>query len=91
MTRKKIAVPVALARASRRFDLTERETEVAGLWIRANTVSGAADALKISVHTVIFHIRNIYRKFNVHCQAEFFLRVYLPDDVAAKTRSYSKK
>lgn len=72
-----ISIPAKVARAARRFDLTERETEVAALLSKAANVATIADTLQISTHTVNFHQRGIYKKFSAHCVAEFFLRAYL--------------
>lgn len=52
------------------FSLTERETEVLGHLCDQRTASWIADKLFISVSTVNVHIKNIYRKCNVHSRQE---------------------
>lgn len=49
--------------------LTSREAQV--LWYLAQgcTYARIADRLGMSVHTVTTHIKNIYRKLDVHCAA----------------------
>ena len=49
--------------------LTSRETEV--LWHLAQgcTYARIGDRLGMSLHTVTTHIKNIYRKLEVHCAA----------------------
>ena len=49
--------------------LTSREAQV--LWHLAQgcTYARIGDRLGMSLHTVTTHIKNIYRKLNVHCAA----------------------
>ena len=49
--------------------LTSREAQV--LWHLAQgcTYARIGDRLGVSLHTVTTHIKNIYRKLNVHCAA----------------------
>lgn len=70
-----------------KFRLTERERQVVGELARARNHKQIADKLGISFHTVMFHKRAIYRKFNVHFAAEFFLKIYLHGNVAARLGS----
>lgn len=46
--------------------LTRREIEVLGLLARGLTYALIADRLGISEHTVTTHIKNTYRKLDVH-------------------------
>jgi DNA-binding CsgD family transcriptional regulator len=46
--------------------LTERETEVLGLIARGCTYAQAARQLGTSAHTVGTHVKNAYRKLDVH-------------------------
>ena len=46
--------------------LTRRETEVLHLLARGLTYTRIADQLGISEHTVTTHIKNTYRKLDVH-------------------------
>lgn len=46
--------------------LTARESEVLSLIARGRTYSQVADALGVSAHTVATHIKNLYRKLEVH-------------------------
>lgn len=52
-----------------RNPLSPQETEVLNLISRGLCNKEIAYDLKISAHTVSFHLRNIYRKFDVHSQA----------------------
>jgi len=50
--------------------LTPREKEVLSGLVDGNNYKAIADSLFISVETVRFHFRNIYKKLHVHSQAE---------------------
>jgi DNA-binding NarL/FixJ family response regulator len=50
--------------------VTEREKEILASLAQGNSYKLVADALFISIDTVRFHIRNIYRKLQVHTQSE---------------------
>ena len=50
--------------------LSPRETEVASLMLRGNTVPAIARKLFISENTVRGHTKAIYRKLNVHSKQE---------------------
>lgn len=63
--------------AARRAGLTPREIQIAERLAAAASAKRIADELEISIFTVRFHIRGIYKKFLVHCSSEFFLRLYL--------------
>ena len=54
--------------------LTGRETEVLRLIARGCTYSQVADRLGMSAHTVASHIKNAYRKLDVHCAAAAVMR-----------------
>lgn len=54
--------------------LTDRETEVLRLIARGCTYSQVADRLGMSAHTVASHIKNAYRKLEVHCAAAAVMR-----------------
>jgi DNA-binding CsgD family transcriptional regulator len=49
--------------------LTSRETEVLWWLAQGCTYERIADRLAMSPHTVTTHIKNIYRKLEVHCAA----------------------
>jgi DNA-binding NarL/FixJ family response regulator len=51
-------------------NLTEREKEILQLLIKGNSYKEIASALFISVETLNSHIKNIYRKLNVHSRSE---------------------
>lgn len=51
-------------------NLTEREREILSGLVDGKTYQSIALSLHISVDTVRFHIRNIYRKLQVHCVSE---------------------
>ncbi len=50
--------------------LTPREKEILTGLVEGNSFKAIADSLFISVETVRFHFRNIYRKLHVHSQSE---------------------
>jgi len=50
--------------------LTPREKEVLSGLVEGNSYKAIADSLFISVETVRFHFRNIYKKLHVHSQSE---------------------
>lgn len=51
-------------------NLTEREREILQLLIKGNSYKEIASTLFISVETLNSHIKNIYRKLNVHSRSE---------------------
>ena len=51
-------------------DLTKREKEVLSGLVEGNSYKAIADNLHISVETVRFHFRNVYKKLHVHSQSE---------------------
>jgi DNA-binding CsgD family transcriptional regulator len=53
----------------RNVQLTERETDVLRLLARGHTYAQAARALGMSAHTVGTHVKNAYRKLDVHSAA----------------------
>ena len=55
-------------------NLTEREKEILLLLIKGNSYKEIASALFISVETLNTHIKNIYRKLNVHSRSELAAR-----------------
>ncbi len=58
-----------------RSDLTPRELEVVQLLARGCTYARIADRLGISEGTVTSHIKNLYRKLDVHCASAAVFRV----------------
>lgn len=55
--------------------LTDREQEILSLLSKGNSYKMAADKLCISHDTVRFHIKNIYKKLEVHSLQEAFTKV----------------
>ena len=49
--------------------LTSREVQVLWWLAQGCTYSRIGDRLGVSLHTVTTHIKNIYRKLEVHCAA----------------------
>jgi DNA-binding NarL/FixJ family response regulator len=58
--------------------LTEREKEILNLLIRGNSYKEIASGIFISVETLNSHIKNIYRKLNVHSRSELAARYGSP-------------
>jgi len=54
--------------------LTPREKEILSGLVEGNSFKAIADSLSISIETVRFHFRNIYRKLHVHSQSEAVVR-----------------
>jgi DNA-binding CsgD family transcriptional regulator len=54
--------------------LTGREAEVLRLLARGRTYAQAADQLGMSAHTVATHVKNAYRKLDVHSAAAAVMR-----------------
>jgi len=52
------------------YILTRREKEILSGLVEGNNFKAIADSLFISVETVRFHFRNIYKKLHVHSQSE---------------------
>ncbi|HET53814.1 MAG TPA: response regulator transcription factor [Ignavibacteria bacterium] len=50
--------------------LTPREKEVLSGLVEGLSIKAIADSLNISIETVRFHFRNIYKKLHVHSQSE---------------------
>jgi DNA-binding NarL/FixJ family response regulator len=56
------------------LNITEREKEILQLLIGGNSYKEIAGALFISTETLNSHIKNIYRKLNVHSRSELAAR-----------------
>ena len=54
--------------------LTPRELEVVRSLAQGFTYAQTADRLGMSAHTVTTHIKNMYRKLDVHCAAAAVMR-----------------
>jgi DNA-binding NarL/FixJ family response regulator len=54
--------------------LTAREIDVLGLLARGCSYAAIGERLGISAHTVASHIKNSYRKLEVHCAAAAVMR-----------------
>ncbi len=52
------------------YHLTPQETELLKLLIEGHHKKTAARSMDISVHTVSFHLKNIYQKLQVHSKTE---------------------
>ena len=55
-------------------NLTEREKEILQLLIKGNSYKEIAGVLFISIETINSHVKNIYRKLNVHSRSELAAR-----------------
>jgi len=61
----------AVVRKNEKMDiLTQRETEVLNILARGFNRVEVAEHLSISPHTIMTHIKSIYRKLNVHSCTE---------------------
>lgn len=56
------------------YNLTSREKDILQLLIRGNSYKEIAHSLRISVETLNSHIKNIYRKLDVHSRSELAAR-----------------
>ena len=56
--------------AKESFDLTDREKEILTCLVKGMSYKMVADACFISIETVNVHIKNIYRKLQVHSKSE---------------------
>ena len=56
--------------ASASYHLTPQETELLKLLVEGHHKKTAARELGISIHTVSFHLKNIYEKLQVHSKTE---------------------
>ena len=54
--------------------LTKRECDVVQLLARGCSYSQIGDRLGISIHTVTSHVKNMYRKLDVHSSAAAVMR-----------------
>lgn len=54
--------------------LTTREIDVLGLLAQGCSYAAIGERLGISAHTVASHIKNAYRKLEVHCAAAAVMR-----------------
>lgn len=54
--------------------LTKREKEILSKLVEGNNFKAIADSMFISMETVRFHFRNIYKKLHVHSQSEAVAR-----------------
>jgi DNA-binding NarL/FixJ family response regulator len=52
------------------YRLTPQETELLKLLVEGHHKKTAARAMNISIHTVSFHLKNIYEKLQVHSKTE---------------------
>jgi DNA-binding NarL/FixJ family response regulator len=52
------------------YELTPHETRLLKLFVEGHNYKTAAAELGVSVHTVSFHLRNIYDKLQVHSKSE---------------------
>jgi DNA-binding NarL/FixJ family response regulator len=54
--------------------LTTREVDVLGLLAKGCSYAAIGERLGISAHTVGSHVKNAYRKLEVHCAAAAVMR-----------------
>lgn len=54
--------------------LTKREKEVLSGLVEGNSYKAIANQLHISIETVRFHFRNVYKKLHVHSQSEAVIK-----------------
>jgi DNA-binding NarL/FixJ family response regulator len=63
-------VPSPAPDADGRPRLSDREAQVLSLIVKGFTYAEIAKLLEVSTHTVTTHVRNIYRKLEVHTRGE---------------------
>jgi DNA-binding NarL/FixJ family response regulator len=52
------------------YQLTPHETRLLKLLVEGHNYKTAANELKVSIHTISFHLRGIYQKLQVHSKSE---------------------
>jgi DNA-binding NarL/FixJ family response regulator len=52
------------------YHLTPHETRLLKLLIEGHNYKTAANELRVSIHTISFHLRAIYQKLQVHSKSE---------------------
>lgn len=57
-----------------KYDLTAREKEILKRLVEGRNFKSIADSLYISLDTVRFHFRNIYKKLHVHSKSEAVIK-----------------
>jgi DNA-binding NarL/FixJ family response regulator len=72
--RAALAVALPAVHAMNNEKLTPREAQVLRLLACGFTYSQAAERLGVSPHTITTHIKNLYRKLDVHCAAGAVMR-----------------
>ena len=65
--------------------LTVREADVMRLLASGCTYAEIAERLGISAHTVASHIKNVYRKLDVHCAAAAVMRALELQVIGSRT------
>ena len=65
--------------------LTGRESDVLRLLARGCTYEQAAACLGVSAHTVASHLKNVYRKLDVHSAAAAVMRAVELNLLGART------
>lgn len=66
----RMRAPAAKAAAPGASPLTEREAEILQLVAKGLSFAEVSGALGISAHTVVAHVKKIYRKLSVHSRGE---------------------
>jgi DNA-binding NarL/FixJ family response regulator len=65
--------------------LTTREVDVLGLLAKGCSYAAIGERLGISAHTVASHVKNAYRKLDVHCAAAAVMRAVQLDLLLSKS------
>ena len=65
--------------------LTLREADVVRLLASGCTYAEIAERLGISAHTVASHIKNLYRKLDVHCAAAAVMKALELQVIGSRT------
>lgn len=65
--------------------LTLREADVVRFLASGCTYAEIAERLGISAHTVASHIKNVYRKLDVHCAAAAVMRALELQAIGGRT------
>ena len=77
--------------ALKKYGLSPREREVVALLLKGESTKPIAEALGISIHTVNFHIKNLYKKLGIRSRSEMFAKLSAANFSSSDTREGDSK